>query len=60
MRKLVMITLTAIMLFGCQSTVNTLENKEKSMQREAVGVSNVSTDSFLQGRLKIIRVDKKE
>jgi hypothetical protein len=48
------------MLFGCQSTVNTLENKEKSMQREAVGVSNVSTDSFLQGRLKIIRVDKKE
>jgi uncharacterized protein YcfL len=30
MRKLVMIALTAIMLFGCQSTVNTLENKENN------------------------------
>jgi len=60
MKKLVVIVLSGIMLVACQSTVNTVGNKEKSMQREAVDVSRVSTDGFLQGRLEILRVDKKQ
>ncbi|MDC9727822.1 MAG: YcfL family protein [Methyloprofundus sp.] len=59
MKKL-MIVLSSIMLLACQATVNTVDNKKKSMQREAVDVSNVSTDSFLEGRLTIVRVDKSE
>lgn len=55
-----MIVLSSIMLLACQATVNTVDNKQKSMQREAVDVSNVSTDSFLEGRLTIVRVDKSE
>lgn len=55
-----MIVLSSIMLLACQATVNTVDNKKKSMQREAVDVSNVSTDSFLEGRLTIVRVDKSE
>jgi len=60
MSKLIVMVLSAIVLFGCQSTVNTVDNKEKSMHREAVDVSRVSTDSFLDGRLEIVRVDKSE
>lgn len=55
-----MIVLSSVMLLACQATVNTVDNKQKSMQREAVDVSNVSTDSFLEGRLTIVRVDKSE
>jgi hypothetical protein len=43
---------------GCQDTVDTLENRDKHMQRQKVDISRVSTDSFLRGRLKIVRVDK--
>jgi uncharacterized protein YcfL len=60
MKKLVLIVLSGMMLLGCQSAVNTVANKETSMHREIVDISRVSTDSFLQDRLEIIRVDKKE
>ena len=49
-----------ILLCGCQATVDTVENRQKNMRRNQVDTSRVSTDSFLQGRLKIIRVDKKQ
>ncbi len=49
-----------LLLCACQSTVNTVENKEKNMQRNSVDTSKVSTDSFLRRRLKIERVDKFE
>lgn len=60
MKKFFIIAGSCLLIAGCQSTVDTVENKEKNMQREAVDTSRVSTDGFLQNRLKIIRVDKKQ
>ncbi|MBN1863412.1 MAG: YcfL family protein [Victivallales bacterium] len=45
---------------GCQSTVDTVENREKQMTPDQVDTSRVSTDAFLKGRLKIERVDRSE
>jgi uncharacterized protein YcfL len=60
MKNFLIIFGICLMLCGCQSTVDTVENKQKNMQRDSVDTSRVSTDGFLQGRLKIIRVDKKQ
>ena len=60
MKKLILITAGCLMLCACQSTVNTVENSEKHMQRSSVDTSKVSTDNFLKRRLKIERVDKVE
>lgn len=60
MIKVYIITLSCLLLFACQATVNTVENEQKSMQVEAVDTANVSTDTFLKNRLEIIRVDKRE
>ncbi len=60
MKKVVIITLSCLMLLACQATVNTVENEQKSMQVDAVDTSKVSTDAFLKKRLEIVRVDKKE
>ena len=50
---------TGLLVVGCQNTVNTVGNRESNMQREKVDTSRVSTDSFINRRLKIERVDKK-
>ena len=50
---------TGLVVVGCQNTVNTVGNRESNMQREKVDTSRVSTDSFINRRLKIERVDKK-
>jgi len=55
-----MVILSAWLLIACQATVNTLDNKDKVMQQNPVDVSRISTDDFLQNRLEIVRVDKKE
>ena len=47
-------------LVSCQSTVNTVENKEKTMKPTSVDTSNISTDSFLRRRLKFTSVNKSE
>jgi len=60
MKQIMTITACCIMLCACQSTVNTLENKDKKMQPKSVDTSKVSTDSFLKRRLRIERVDKVE
>ncbi len=53
------VVVTGLLLIGCQDTVNTVGNRESNMQREKVDTSRVSTDSFINRRLKIERVDKK-
>ena len=60
MKKLILIAGSCLMLCACQSTVNTVENRDKKMQRNSVDTSKVSTDNFLKRRLKIERVDKVE
>ena len=61
MKKLIMMIIgSSLLIYGCQSTVDTLENKQKNMQRNEVDISRVSTDGYLQRRLQIIRVDKKQ
>ncbi|OQK17643.1 hypothetical protein AU255_07195 [Methyloprofundus sedimenti] len=60
MIKIYIITLSCLLLFGCQATVNTVENEQKSMQVEAVDTTKVSTDTFLKNRLEIVGVDKRE
>lgn len=60
MKKIIIIILSSMILFGCQSTVNTIDNKDKMMQQDPVDISRVSTDGFLKNRLEIVRVDKRE
>jgi len=63
MKKAAIITFTAccIAVFvSCQSTVNTVENKEKTMKPTKVDTSKISTDSFLRRRLKFTSVNKLE
>jgi len=60
MQKIIMVILSAWLLIACQSTVNTLDNKNKRIQQDPVDISRVSADGFLQNRLAVIRVDKKE
>lgn len=46
--------MAAMLIFaGCQDTVNTTENADKSMQVNAVGESRFITDRFLRDRLVI-------
>lgn len=59
MKKLLIIVLSYYLLIACQSTVNTLDNKDKIMHQNPVDISRISTDDFLQNRLKVVRVDKK-
>lgn len=54
----ILIVLGCLLLSACQSTVNTVENKEKHMQRDSVDTSKVHTDNFLKRRLIIQRIDK--
>ena len=62
MKKILMLNVIVSIVFltACQSTVNTVENKNKSMQTQEVDTSNISTDSFLRRRLQITRVNKVE
>jgi len=60
MKKLMIFALSCMMLFGCQSTVNTVDNKDKTIQQDPVDISRMSTDGFLENRLEIVRVDKRE
>ena len=60
MQKIYIITLICLLLFGCQATVNTVENEQKNRQLEVVDTSRVSTDAFLKKRLEIVSVDKRE
>ena len=59
MKKILIIAGSCLLLCACQSTVNTVENKQQNMQRDAVDTSRISTDGFLRRRLQIVRVDKK-
>jgi uncharacterized protein YcfL len=61
MKKMMLtgVAVVGLLFVGCQDTVNTVGNRESSMQREKVDTSRVSTDSFINRRLKIERVDKK-
>ncbi|MDD3119750.1 MAG: YcfL family protein [Victivallales bacterium] len=64
MRRLIMVLMAAVLVVplvmaGCvQNTVNTAENDQKSMVPEAVRSKYVSTDGFLQQRLRIMSIDK--
>ena len=60
MKNFMIIAASCLLLCACQSSVNTVENQDKNMQRNSVDTSKVSTDSFLKRRLKIERVDKAE
>ena len=60
MKKRLIIVASCFLLLACQATVNTVENTETNMQRQAVDTSKVSTDNFLKRRLVIDRVDKVE
>jgi len=60
MKKLLIVLGGCLIICGCQSTVNTIENRDKNMQRDSVDTSRISTDSFLKRRLLIKRVDKVE
>lgn len=60
MKKSLIIAASSMLLLACQATVNTVENTETTMQRQAVDTSKVSTDNFLKRRLTINRVDKVE
>jgi uncharacterized protein YcfL len=61
MKKIMMtgIAILGLLLVGCQDTVNTVGNRESHMKRNKVDTSRVSTDSFINRRLKIERVDKR-
>ncbi len=50
--------LAILIISGCQTSVNTVENQQKEMQPEFVPSKNIITDSFLKKRLEILRVDK--
>ncbi len=43
--------LACLAIFGCQNTVNTLENEEKSAVSDPVANRRISTDAFLRDRL---------
>jgi hypothetical protein len=43
---------------GCQNTVNTAENAEKSMRVDYITSKNVSTDSFIRDRIAIEGINK--
>lgn len=60
MKKRLIIITSCLFLLACQATVNTVENTDKSMQRQQVETSKVSTDDFLRRRLVIERIDKVE
>lgn len=60
MKKYLIISTSCLFLLACQATVNTVENTEKSIQRQSVDTSRISTDSFLRRRLVIDRIDKVE
>jgi len=60
MKTVYMLTLSCLLLFGCQATVNTVDNEQKTVQVNSVGTTKVSTDSFLKNRLAILSVNKKE
>lgn len=58
MKKFIILIGSCLILCSCQSTVDTVENRDKNMQPNKVDTSRVSTDGFLKDRLQIIRVDK--
>lgn len=60
MKKILIIAISCVVLVACQSTVNTIENTEKTMDRQPVDMSKISTDDFLNRRLVIDRIDKAE
>lgn len=61
MKKMILLGVATVglLLVGCQDTVNTVGNRETKMERDKVDTSRVSTDSFINRRLKIERVDKR-
>lgn len=56
----ILIILGCLLLSACQSTVNTVEKKEKHMQRDRIDTSKVDTDDLLKKRLIIKRIDEIE
>lgn len=60
MKKNYIITISCLLLIGCQATVNTVENEQKTMQVNTVDMAKVSTDAFLKDRLEILSINKKE
>lgn len=50
----------AVLVSGCQNTVNTMENTEKTMVPQSVSTKYVSTDSFCRDRLEIVSINKAE
>ncbi len=62
MKRLTIILCAAILptLFsGCQNTVNTAENRDKSMKTDYMQSRYVSTDSFVKNRLVIDGINRK-
>ncbi len=61
MKKSVYAMLTAtvvVICSGCQNTVNTVENEQKSFKRNYVKSKNISTDGYLRSRLLIDNISK--
>ena len=46
--------LSALCLTGCQDTVNTMENRDLSMNPDSVDTRKFSTDSFCRDRLALL------
>ena len=46
--------LSALCLTGCQDTVNTMENRDLSMNPDSVDTRKFSTDSFCRDRLTLL------
>lgn len=45
---------------GCQNTVNSVENKDKTMRPDVIASARVVTDGFLKNRLLLKSVEKAE
>ena len=48
------VLLSALCLTGCQDTVNTMENRDLSMNPDSVDTRKFSTDSFCRDRLALL------
>lgn len=53
-----MLAMSLALFSGCQDTVNSMENIEKSMHLDPVNASCYSTDSFCRRRIKVMGMNK--
>ncbi|HBC86124.1 MAG TPA: hypothetical protein DCZ94_04130 [Lentisphaeria bacterium] len=60
--KLLLVPALALVIFipACYSPVNTVENTDKTMEKDFVRNKRVVTDETLSDRLQIVSVDKQE